>query len=302
MEAPIRTRTVRLRPIGIVAGLAAVCVVAATTLGGAPSRIPEAVRKVADYSYDYTRGARFETCWLKERDPYDAFSRECLQTAAPDRAVFLWGDSHAARLYPGLRRVLPQDVDVLEAARNGCAPILGGGEPTCLNSNRFVIEQLRLIRPGTVVLFGLWSEYGSAWERGSPMVAAFRETLRQIQSTGAGKIVVVGPAPLWTRPLPRLVASAWLNNREWVQFPERLEFGLSHRARLVDGGMKALLSGSTVSYFSAMDLLCDSKGWLTRIPGSDELSTWDQGHFTDSASDFVAKDLIVALHSRRRAP
>lgn len=57
VEAPIRTRTVRLRPIGIVAGLAAVCVVAATTLGGAPSRIPEAVRKVADHSYDYTRGA-----------------------------------------------------------------------------------------------------------------------------------------------------------------------------------------------------------------------------------------------------
>jgi len=40
------------------------------------------------------------------------------------QSVLIWGDSHAARLYPGIRAVLDSGIDVAQFARNSCAPVL----------------------------------------------------------------------------------------------------------------------------------------------------------------------------------
>ncbi|MFO1081625.1 MAG: acyltransferase family protein [Reyranellaceae bacterium] len=295
VERPIRRGSGSWQPMVCLAGLAAVAGLAATTLGGAPERVPETVRRIADYTYDPTSRARFGQCWLQERDPDDGFARDCIETHDPASAVFLWGDSYAARLSPGLRMVLPDSVTLLQATRNGCAPILGGGEPTCFRSNRFVINQLRRLQPATVILFAWWSAYGSAWDDGSALAAAFANTLADVRAAGVRRIVVVGPAPEWNQPLPRLLATAWLNHPEWTDIPERLGMGLAPRAALVDRRMRKQLASAGVTYVAALPLLCDDQGCLTRIPGSQDLSTWDTGHLTDEGAKHLARGIVEAM-------
>jgi SGNH domain (fused to AT3 domains) len=155
------------------------------------------------------------------------------------------------------------------------------------------MEQLAISMPEVLIMFSFWSEYGSLWEPGSAIGQAFHETIRRAKAAGVKRIIVVGPAPLWVRPLPRVAATAWLSHPYWTALPLRLSSGFSPRPAVVDRNMRNLVASLGIEYFSVIDALCNREGCLTRPPGSDVLMTWDHGHFTNDAARFVADQILT---------
>jgi len=73
---------------------------------GVPQRIPAAVREVAQLQItpELEKSAwRLHTCLLETDDTKAQFTSDCLESRRP--LLFLWGDSFAAALYPGLKQL-----------------------------------------------------------------------------------------------------------------------------------------------------------------------------------------------------
>ena len=74
---------------------------------GLPQRFPAEIQKVLSYEhYDYGKDARLHACWLLNDANFASYSSRCFldrkKTLEPAASgIVVWGDSHAARLYPG---------------------------------------------------------------------------------------------------------------------------------------------------------------------------------------------------------
>ena len=295
IERPVR-RGAALFPTAIaLAGILVTVGLGALTtyrLEGVASRFPERVRALADYRYNFRPGARLGECWLSERDPADGFSRDCTKVRPGAKTILLWGDSHAGALYPGLKDAAPRDVDLLEMVRSSCPPVLGMSYDTCVASNVLVMKEVQRLKPDTVLLFASWPDYSTP-PGGPDLWVTYEKTLRALRHEGAKKIVVLGPAPRWIVPLPRLLVSWLVNHPEQREPPERMRFGLATATRPTDAHVRAFSEGPDVAYVSLLDLICTADGCPTRAPGSSELSAWDTGHFTRPMATWVAGKLFA---------
>lgn len=257
---------------------------------GLPSRFPAEIRGVAAYEYDFKTDARAGKCWLGNDDSPDAFAPTCwgkLKTPAARSTVAIWGDSHAARLYPGLEQLSP---GVAQLTRDSCPPTVDYGYPNCVRGNKAVIAALHEFKPDTVVLFGVWNSYDQRWTKDRASAAGLLASIEQLKAAGITNILVVGPAPNWVKNLPKLAFKVWLRDHK---IPTRMKEGLEPTAAAVDADLKELLKGySGVRYFSAMDALCNADGCMVRTtddPAS--FTTWDYGHLTTSAAVIVAEKM-----------
>ena len=293
---PSRVKIAALCSVLIVVGLGAAATI---QRDGIAARFPERTRALATYSYDYRTGAQFGRCWLEESAPPEGYAPECLRrapnpTEEPRRAVLLWGDSHAGRLYPGLHEAAPHDVDILELTRNSCAPIVDSGRPNCAAANIFALAVIKRLRPQAVLLFASWTEYWTV-PGTRDLMEAFADTLDRIHHSGAGKIIVLGPAPRWSRPLPRLLVSYLGTHSALAARPQFMSFGLSEETRRSEEQLREVADRHGAIYVSLLDLMCNTLGCLTGVDGGQSnLTTWDNGHFTGAAAAWVAGKLFAS--------
>ena len=175
-----------------------------------------------------------------------------------DRPVLLlWGDSHAAHLFPALATLQDHTpFDIAQVTAGMCPPLqaaMSGSAPQCPTLDALVRDKLDALRPDVVVLGARWPRLDTPASR-SAMVTeliALRDTLT---SMGA-RLIVVGPEPQWRAPLPELIA-----DRVWStgQVPLRLGVGegldadvLVIRDQLADIGVAA-----GVDVVQPVDMMC----------------------------------------------
>ncbi|HEV7491341.1 MAG TPA: acyltransferase family protein, partial [Rhodanobacteraceae bacterium] len=197
---------------------------------GLPTRFPPEVQAIANFQYEYKTDARYLDCWLSEKQPFDGFAPFCANPSAGSNVTVLWGDSHAARLYPGLNAVLNKAVALSQFTRDRCLPALGVASTICQQSNAWVIAQIARMKPQTVILYAAWTHYQVDWHAPTAARAALFATIEALHKVGVGKIVVIGPAPVWKGGLPKLMYQAWMRARPFHAFPERLATGLEPNA------------------------------------------------------------------------
>jgi peptidoglycan/LPS O-acetylase OafA/YrhL len=295
VETPIRRGgPSAVKVAGLSVAMVGVALIAwlGVTHGGYPGRFafPPAIARLAMGGFDLEAGARWHTCWLDEEAPADGYAAECRTPArAPADTVVLWGDSYAARLYPGLP-------DALQFTRNSCPPLLVVGNPSCQRSTEFVFGEIARLKPGTVVLFADWASRHASWEKGGYDARQLGATLDAIRAAGVARIVVLGPAPRWVWTLPRLVVARWLHGGTEPEIPERAILGLHSGSPAIERVMRAEVESHGGTYVSLLDLLCNGDGCLVRTGG--ELTSWDTGHFTSPAAQLVA----AALRERKLLP
>ncbi len=257
-------------------------------------RWPEKVRDIASYSYDYISDARVGAggCWLGAAQAFEDFGAACSGSVgtpgATDR-VIVWGDSHAGRLYPGLKLVINW-TDVGQYAKDSCPPLLKFVYEKCAGSNAKVLAVLERHAPETVILFAAWNKYGEGYDSNSPVALHLIELINRLKGAGVKNILVLGPAPQWKDNLPKLILA---DLRRHIS-SNYMSDGLEQTARQVDRNLKRLLDGSEATYVSLIDLMCNRQGCLTRV-SSDPTSfvTWDYGHFTTQGAKYVAQRLTL---------
>jgi peptidoglycan/LPS O-acetylase OafA/YrhL len=294
VERPLRFSTRLPRP-AIVLSAALACVGVAglgvRAAEGVPDRYPAPLADLARYDVDYLTDALVGSCWLDNDDPVDGFAPACLP-AGNGPLVVVWGDSHAARLTPGLRAVAPE-LRVGQMTRNSCPPVLDVEYERCRASNAAVLTVLRAVHPDRVVLHAAWNDYPYV-DRVDRVADQLAVTLTALRDAGIDDVVVVGPSPRWSGALPDLLLRAALR-ADATGFPERTANGWRRDAAALDAVLGARVAGiDGVSYVSALDVFCDAAGCRTSVDGTAAgLVTFDDGHLSTPGATFLARAMVA---------
>ncbi len=196
--------------------------------------------------------------------------------------LFVWGDSTAAALYPGLKKA-QQTVPFRLAhfSSPACAPILATGS-SCDAFNDLVFGFIKSSAPEVVLLHAMWGKNND--------LGKLMETIEKLRAIHIPRIVVLGPVPVWKRPLPASLVNLY---RLRHSIAERMAAGVSGPEN--DGRMEAFSSAAGVEYISAWHILCNAEGCITRVgPTADDVVATDIVHLSD-----VGSNLLVAAVGRR---
>ncbi|WP_201189205.1 acyltransferase family protein [Pseudomonas fluorescens] len=258
-------------------------------------REPAEIRAISNFKYEMMVDARYSDCWLGAADPYDGFAGKCFISSGntPGSGVLVWGDSHAARFYPGLNAVIGSNTKILQVTRSSCPPILDFGDSVCAQSNAYILASIEKIKPQTVILFGAWGRYGTDWDKGSAKRSKLLHTLSEIKRAGIQDIIVLGPSPEWTDTLPKIVYNSWKNDYPLHRIPNRLKEGLNPETKKVDVYFREFISKSEANLVPLYDLLCNAEGCMTHVDGDPaKLTSWDYGHLTTDGAKVIASKLV----------
>lgn len=247
---------------------------------GFPSRFTAEQQAIMAHGDDpNTRKLGFpgERCFLSPDHDSSRFA-DCVESPAGQaESVVLWGDSHAAHLYPGLRKKLGPDRRFTTLTTSACPPIIDGPfRASCQDINRHVLDRIRQEKPARVVLAAVWGNYD--WQQVQRTVAA-------LQAAGISQIDLVGPVPRWNPSLPVVLTRL---GDTFSKLPQRTEIGLDPGVRRIDAAMRDLAARNGARYVSPYTILCNAQGCLTRIDDRIEsMVQWDVSHLTRLGSEFV---------------
>jgi hypothetical protein len=126
--------------------------------------------------------------------------------------LFLWGDSHAEQLYPGLDNNLPEDWQIMIVASSGCPADFSVQEDSttdyCQRSNWFALKTIKETKPNVVMVAQKDKHEFDKWNK-------LNDILLKI---GVGKVVFIGPSPHWERDFPQIILRKLWNNTPEITF------------------------------------------------------------------------------------
>ena len=280
VEKPIRQKrnAVALASFGLIAvGIVGIVTCAAS---GFAFRFPREIREVAQLSPKQNAGFR-DTCFLEA--PGAHFGPDCVE-AGDKPLLFLWGDSTAAALYPGLKKAeaaIP--FRLARFSSPACAPILEVGSNRCNEANDIALGFLKSSDPQIVLLHAMWDD--------AINLEGLRETIVRIRSIKPRRIVILGPVPVWKRTLPNALVNAY---RFQHVIQDRIRSGVTGPDS--DARMETFSRTVGVEYISAWRALCDADGCITRLgPDARDVVTTDIVHLSDAGSAFLVDKIAKSL-------
>lgn len=280
VERPIRSISVggrlRYRAIGVFCGILGML----TAIGwltlendGFVRRLPPEVRALGTDDFkDWSKQMRVGKCFLWPEQGPDAFDASCGVIADDDKErVLLWGDSHAAHLYPGLKKLLSDRQSHLsEYTASACPPLIDtktDKNPNCARINDFIIGKVATLKPDLVVVAARWGEYD---------ISRLGMTIAKLRAAGVRDIVLIGPVPEWEGTPRKDVLRSYLHTKV---IPERT-------AAILQPDLDARLAVSAgklgIAYVSAYKVLCESNKCLVFVDGRPTVI--DKAHFTVEGS------------------
>lgn len=261
---------------------------------GYPKRFPNIIQQLTTSKGNLQDGWRVGKCMLEYEQKASRFADECIETQ-PKPHVFLWGDSHAGSLYPGLLALQKkgQYQFALSQRTGAMCPSLLNTEmrPLCKELNNSTIEVIRQTKPDIVVLYSLWSVPQYDLNQLAP-------TIQAIKAAGVKKIVMLGVPVMWEGSLPHHIVSAWREGSPLAEPALRSHRGLAKDLAQFDQKVAHIATKAGVEYISMQQLLCNAQGCLTRPAVSSNLPmSFDYGHLTVPAASYVAEQLAPKILS-----
>lgn len=219
--------------------------------------------------------------------PKKSISENCyLRDNRFSKSALVWGDSHAQALAPGITRKLPSNWQFLQVASSGCVASISVTRPSensqCDMSNYTAMRAVENARPDVVVIA----------QSSGHNIENMKKISTKLNQMGINKILFMGPTPKWTTELPKIFARSL-----WVTKPQKTYLGVNTDVIELDSQLKMAFYSmpKNTQYVSVIDLFCDEVGCLTYTGESirDTLTTWDNSHFTPSASIYLAQNLLI---------
>ena len=262
---------------------------------GLPSRMPDKAEYVKFFSpWQYTKSHNLAKNDRHECNFYDitkkitkpSIASSCV-TPKSEKVVFLWGDSHAQHLNYGLRKVLPADVSLLQAGASGCPPSTMDLSPdplqTCNQANHFVWGKLAVLKPDVVILA----------QGKNHSVERYNAVIARLKKIGVKSVLLIGPVPHWKPLLHKIILRKY-----WHYSGNRLNSYLDKKVLHTDWVLKTQYkNANNVLYVSLVERLCNTQGCLTHLNNDrkEGLITYDDGHFTLPASEYVSRTILAPV-------
>jgi peptidoglycan/LPS O-acetylase OafA/YrhL len=301
VEKPIRFSPNRqLLPRAVIASVAACGLAGLLAYGsdGAAFRYAPQIRPFAAARYDDDRSFyediayRGGRCFLDPTDvDFAALASRCVdRDDGASRLLVVWGDSHAASLYPGLRAQIPRgSYRIAQFTASACPPLLGLAQPdrpNCEDFNDAVFSQLHTLKPAVVILEAHWARYADAAHNFDAL--ALRRTVEQLERIGVDRVVVMGSLPSWKIYQPRAAFEVWRRQGTMVA---RSRLFLDPAVFAADNQVRQAVAASGAVFVSPLALLCNSSGCLLSAdPHRPTPVAWDNDHLSLAGSS-----LLVAL-------
>lgn len=221
------------------------------------------------------------------KKPVAAISTSCFtKSNQAEKTIFIWGDSHAQQLYPGLKEALPAHINLLQVASSGCVAKIDAPKNLdnyCEYSNWFALNAIKKVKPD-YVLIGQNSKHD---------INTMQTLATALKAVGIKKVLFTGPSPHWTPSLPAAIA------RTLPQTPMRSFFGIDREVLQQDQILKkASKHHADIQYVSLIDYFCRAEGCLVYYDPENiqaSVTSWDYGHLTPVASYHFAKDVLIPL-------
>lgn len=240
--------------------------------------------RIAPYLTEPTRLAewlsnvRAGTCHIQEIN-VGRHPDECIEAKRP--LVLLWGDSHAAALYPGLAELQKtQDFGLIQMTSSGCPPLprsYSVAYSRCDEINAHVLQTAGDVQPDVIIVASSW-KHAHLPSSEAEIVAKLSEQIKRLRQVAPrARLIVVGPLMRWDPGLAQVLAR--YVETSGVQPPLRLPWQDTvdnQKRRNLSLLLRQMSAQEGAAYISPDDYFCDQDGCLTR--------------FGDSRSDFVSFD------------
>lgn len=252
---------------------------------GFPSRFPPLVQQLSNHKFEEPKEYRKFTCFLEYNQDYSNFKKCIPNTSPTHKTLFLWGDSHAAHLYPGLIANLGSKYKIIQRTSAKCPPLIGEHYERyryCHEINEKILEEISINQPDLVILSAHWSYFN---------FSSLEKTIYELKKITKSKIDLVGPVPFWSETLPKqLMQFARLNPKE--PLTQRTWTGIDKHFMLVDQKLSEFAKLHGINYQSPKEVFCNEEGCLTLIDHTLEgITAWDYGHLTPKASQYLIQKL-----------
>ncbi len=288
-EAPVRrskrSRGVIMALAGTMAAIAGFGYVSKRA-AGFPSRFPRLLNEISTFNYDPATAVRQGTYFLMGDRDESNFPKDPNEINKEKPTIYLWGDSHAAALYPGLKTVFGKEYNIVQRTSARNPPFM----PAYFNPgnaqqiNRYVLESIARDKPDIVVLNANWPGY--EWRH-------IEDTIVALKAARIRHIVLVGPVPQWIGGLPQqLLNYVRMHRSEPVPF--RMHAGADPEPVHLDSLMEALGARLGIEYISPCKIMGNQDGFLVRTGDTpDSLTTLDQSHLTTSGSVYLVSHFPI---------
>jgi peptidoglycan/LPS O-acetylase OafA/YrhL len=295
IERRVRKSVSNVVPVALCAASIAIgaCGYLIFRLDGLPFRYPAEIQSLLRFSAAPIPSKRWgksaHHCFLDPGEDYEYYTDDCVE-AEPARSslLFIWGDSHADAIYPGLAAIRRQfNFRIAEFTASACPPLVGveiSDRPFCKNINDEILKKIGALQPELIMLHANWlnPDYD---------IDHLRATLAALTGLGVRKVVIVGAVPVWPRPLPKLVIKYY---QVWGRIPERLALLDLRKITQSDHKLAAIAKNFGIAFVAPTDALCDQHGCLATIGQPPVITAFDYQHLTKEAAELVARS--VATH------
>jgi peptidoglycan/LPS O-acetylase OafA/YrhL len=237
---------------------------------GLPSRFPIEFQSISPANVNYLKLYDSGHCFNPLNKSLSQIESECL-TVNPN-SVLLWGDSHAAHLFPGFKDLYGDEVSLL--AVGSCTPSLSNSNSACGVTASLARKSIMNNDFKVVILSGSW-DYESIRELGLLL-----ESLKEVEP----RIIVVGPVPRWTKPLEVIFPTTDL-----FEMPHKSQIYLNPEIRMIDQKLAQLTASNGTTYLSLVDRFCLPSGCQIRTDGpNSNFINWDGSHLTKEGSLLIS--------------
>lgn len=260
---------------------------------GLKNRVPAKQREIMAWEeYDLQASKLYleKTCFMGSDQGYDEIQPHCYAALKQPQPVLLWGDSHAASLYQGIKQVVGNRPFAYITA-SGCPPLKGTvskNRPFCAGIDEYVLREISKADRPTVLLMASWTESMEL-----PDVRQLVDTIRTIRLSG-GEVIILGSLVHWRPSLPQQLAR---------QYTTDFKPGLTLDTPLLsdmsahDKALRRVAKQENVPFISIIDKLCQAQQCLGLVqkadgkPGEVAPVAWDHSHLTLEGSGYIAEQL-----------
>ncbi|MDO5639584.1 MAG: acyltransferase family protein [Neisseria sp.] len=268
---------------------------------------------LASHFYFQAKEPQIDYQWGKHVRQYECLIQDSHENrqqpecyAEGSNTVLLWGDSHAASLYPGLAGFARNNgIALTQLNQSACPPMLGLPQAdverkNCSRINQRIIADIAHYRYNTIILHSMWL-YDRAPASYEEISNHLEETIRSIYRVSPKtKVLVIGNIPRWYISAERAYTRVSDDKAKYTDKEEELLGGAVLLPEL-EATLKRTAESNRATFIAPSVYLCESGSQehrlcLLSLDGSREgMAYIDANHLSKAGADTLISRMAPEL-------